>query len=159
LDWGSGIHQNHESCKRRYGYTDIRFVFNNLLCAASQYERSFSPKALSNWEVPDDSKFAQARFGRLPARTGKTTSIVKPNGHLKEGYKKPGVTAFTDTKDTSRPVYAHSKPRWPTKNVSWTWAPRATGGYKGIQTGVCLLDVADHFRGFLLEFCTPQKTT
>lgn len=105
--------------------------------AASQYERSFAPRGLNNWEVPDDKKLAQDRFGILPARSGKTTTIVEPNGHLKVAYKKKGVsTAFTHTQETTRPVYAASKPRWPTKNVSWEWAPRAGSkmGYKGIQT-------------------------
>lgn len=111
--------------------SETRFGF-----AASQYERSFTPKRLNNWEVPDDSKLAQDRFGVLQPRTGKTKTIVQDNGHLKPGLRKPGVTSFTDTKEAERPVYAASKPRWPTKNVSWEWAPRAGRkmGYKGIET-------------------------
>jgi hypothetical protein len=129
--------------------------------AASQYERSFLPHRLGNWEAPDTSKLAQERFGTLPARTGKTKTIVGENGHLNPGFKKAGVAAFAHTQEKQRPVYAKSKPRWPTvstcvqeqlyllligasasdesrpalqKNVSWTWAPRSTMGYKGIQT-------------------------
>ena len=94
--------------------------------AASQYERSFLPHRLNNWETPNEANQKQDRFGPLPARTGKTTTIVEPNGHLKATHKKTGTSAaFTTTKETSRPVYAASKPRWPTVGCSHPLASQA----------------------------------
>jgi hypothetical protein len=87
-------------------------------CAVSQYERSFLPHRLGNWEVPDNSKLQATtlknRFDTPAARTGKTRFIAGDNGYIADPkHKKAGVTAFTTTADFQRPVYAESKPRWP----------------------------------------------
>eukprot|EP00892_Ulva_mutabilis_P004746 jgi/Ulvmu1/2643/UM014_0095.1 len=103
--------------------------------SASQYDRSFSPQKLGNWEVSDTGKMAQPRFSTLPARTTKTEFIADDKGYLKKSFKKPGVTAFTTTAETMRPVHSDSKPRWPKENVSWPFAARAVMPSKGIQTG------------------------
>ena len=86
--------------------------------AASQYDRSFAPHQLGNWEVPDSGKMAQPRFSTLPPRKTKTEFITDDKGYLKREFKKPGVTAFTTTAQSTRPVYADSKPRWPKVCIS-----------------------------------------
>jgi hypothetical protein len=85
--------------------------------AASQYERSFLPHRLGNWEVPDSCKLEgtsqKNRFDRTSPRTSSTTLIASTNGHLDPNHRRPGVTAFTTTNELQRPIYAVSKPRWP----------------------------------------------
>lgn len=128
--------------------------------AASQYDRSFSPHKLGNWEIPAAEKMAQPQFSTVPARNTKTKFIADDKGYLKKEFKKPGVTAFSTTAECTRPVYSDTKPRWPKvrvlwhrsawrwwstpsvhdciceqENVSWPFAPRAVMPSKGIQTG------------------------
>lgn len=85
--------------------------------AAAQYERSFVPRRLGNWEIPDTSKLESTslsnRFDQTAPRTSATKFIAGDNGYLNPLHKKAGVTAFTTTDRVQRPVYAESKPRWP----------------------------------------------
>lgn len=95
------------------------------LLAGSQYERAFLPCRLGNWEVPDVSKQVATtlrnRFDVPAARTGRTQFIAGDNGYISSPKnKKAGQTAFTTTAAFQRPVYAESKPRWPTARPQCT---------------------------------------
>lgn len=52
-------------------------------------------------------------FDKVASKTGRTAFVADDRGYLTKGKKKEGVQAFTTTADTTREVYAESKPRWP----------------------------------------------
>jgi hypothetical protein len=45
-----------------------------------------------------------------------------------------GVPKINNAFTISLPVYSKSPARWPVENAAYTYAPRSTMGYKGIQT-------------------------
>lgn len=98
--------------------TLTQLVNHSRLSAGAQYERSFLAHRLGNWEIADATKSEATslknRFDRTAPRTKTTEFIVQENGYLKPEHKKAGVTAFTTTHTSSRPIYAATKPRWPT---------------------------------------------
>jgi hypothetical protein len=74
------------------------------LYTASQFEASYRPTRLGNWEVPASPR------SRVPkARTSTTKFIVDANGHLLPGARTQ-ASSFPDAK--TPPTY-----RWPEKTV------------------------------------------
>ncbi|GAB4823938.1 hypothetical protein N2152v2_010984 [Parachlorella kessleri] len=98
------------------------------LYSASQFDNSFRPHMLGNWEVADTHKQQPSNASSPTCKTedGRTIPIVDKNGHL---LVKKRPAAFNKP-----PVYALSAPRWPQVNPSIKGTAAATMGYKGIQT-------------------------
>uniref|UniRef100_A0A6S8I3J0 Cilia- and flagella-associated protein 126 n=1 Tax=Dunaliella tertiolecta TaxID=3047 RepID=A0A6S8I3J0_DUNTE len=96
-----------------------------------QVEHAFNPKRLCNWETPAQPNmgqtFGNSRFGTLKPRSNTTKPIVDEKGYL--------LPTVPKIKNAFQPCASPSSiPRWPTPNTSYTQAPCATMGYKGIQT-------------------------
>lgn len=92
--------------------------------AAMQYEASFAPKRLRNWEVPAVRTVSPTAKGA----GFRTQTIVDDKGHLLVGPKL--MNSFNSGFGSSSPK------RWPEaqKGPIVPFASRATMGYKGIST-------------------------
>jgi len=90
--------------------------------SAQQFDNSFTPKRLGNWEVP------AYRVVDPPARPPgfRTTAIVDASGHLLPDVPKR-MTSFVTGYESTTPK------RWPT-DPNAPFSGVATMGYKGIQT-------------------------
>ena len=90
--------------------------------SAQQYDATFKPTRLNNWEVP-----AIREREPMPRPPGfRSVPIVDENGHLLPGMPKR-LTSFSTGYETTAPK------RWPvTPSAPFTGA--STMGYKGIQT-------------------------
>ena len=89
---------------------------------ACQYNGTFQPKRLGNWEVP-----ALRERDPTPRPPGfRTSTIVDDNGHLLAGTPKR-MTSFSTGYESS------SYKRWPVSTLEPNTGA-ATMGYKGIQT-------------------------
>ncbi|WIA32216.1 hypothetical protein OEZ86_003065 [Tetradesmus obliquus] len=99
--------------------------------SAGQYEHSYLPHRLGNWQVWDSEKLqhsTSAKAGQTQQRQDKSF-LVDDRGHLLPGVKKVNNSFRT------RLSPSDSAPcRWPKPSPVVGSPPAATMGYKGIAT-------------------------